>query len=134
PFNIVITHTLGYTRGELDVPRKIAIDHDLHVVAQVAAEFCDELLHFFDALASAFDAPWRGDFHAEKSAVPPGVRVIGVNSGIAGDGFLGLATEDFIDGEFLCFSNEIVKGEVHTGHGHASDAADTVRQRGTVHL
>src|SRR6185437_10339169 len=108
--------------------------HDLLVIAEIFAEFGDQLLHFFNAVASAFDTPWCGDLYAKESAISPRVRKIRMNSGIAGNRFFRLAAEDLIDWKISRFCNQVVERKINPGHGHAGNPAKTVGQGGAIHL
>src|SRR5256885_14499348 len=57
-----------------------------------------------------------------------------MNRDVARNHLFGLSTDDFIDGKFLCFRNKVMEREVNAGHRHAGEAAESIRQRGTIHL
>src|SRR5947207_1707781 len=57
-----------------------------------------------------------------------------MNRDVARNRLLRLAANDFIDGKFLCFRNKVMEREVNAGHRHAGEAAESIRQRGTIHL
>src|SRR5258707_3994139 len=57
-----------------------------------------------------------------------------MNGDVTGNGLLSLSSDNFIDRKLLGLGDKIVEGEIDAGHGHASDAAQTVREHGAVHL
>ena len=128
PLHIVLADPLRQSRGELHVPGEVAVDHDLHVVTQVGAKLGDQLLHFFNALEATFHAPWCGDLHAEKTPLLPVVGKVRMDGGVTGDRLLRLSANQLVNGNIEGARNQVVQGQVHTGHGHVGNSTQPVRK------